>query len=619
MHSKEVTLAEVVNNREEWEKIRKRLAFSKSMYDTKKRDKLWDVLDRDRSGALTFVEVETATMKELQLEKVLTRRQMTPILVRAFNAAKQMRIEEYNSRCESRAVSAASRSAATTPRAADGRRISNVPPFAPNMAGGNGINGIGGSLGNLRNHHNHAHNNNGHQNHMTAEDFPTSSEAASRQFLMASGQLRSAAAAGNDGAGSAGAGASASNNSTSNSVAPLVVPAIVSNSSNVTPTNPSAAVPSLGGGGARRVSFMQEDNPFAANAANNETNGVAAVGGGGQDDPIGVGAITINRSNRLSISSNTLMLEGQRSGSPLGPASGANSPKHRRAANPNTAAAAADGAADGLVSLASAIEPTQVFTPAAPSQPNSPLAAAAAKGSGPSSSISPAAAVADDSVAEGPFGASAFAASESRAAAGTANPLSPPSPHHGGWGPSASADSPTNANRNPLRRPSEQQRNHHQIIAMPPSPAASRRPSQQPASPAPSSGAAAAGRVGGGGGATSAMRMSPGPSVTASGLSRAQREKFNQLQRAEFRLFLMYIADYMELYFVFETIDASGDGKVSLEEFLLAAPTLAGWGLFEDGMSPESAFAALDVSGDGTLTFKEFSDWAITKHLQLSK
>ena len=121
---------------------------------------------------------------------------------------------------------------------------------------------------------------------------------------------------------------------------------------------------------------------------------------------------------------------------------------------------------------------------------------------------------------------------------------------------------------------------------------------------------------------TSPSRSSTNTNSTAKILTRSRqsivaKEKFTHLQREEFRLFLMYIADYMELFFAFEAIDTSGDGKVSLEEFTESVPLLESWGL-EIG-DPAEQFAAMDESKHGSLNFKDFSDWAIKQHLQIQR
>jgi len=124
----------------------------------------------------------------------------------------------------------------------------------------------------------------------------------------------------------------------------------------------------------------------------------------------------------------------------------------------------------------------------------------------------------------------------------------------------------------------------------------------------------------GGGGGTSPQNMLGGgagllsPGNMSLHQQQVRKEKSNYLRREEFRLFLMYVGDYMELYFYFEQIDTSGDKKVTLKEFTAAIPLLEGWGLVIGG-SPSELFALLDVSGNNTLTFKEFSDWACKEHL----
>ena len=83
----------------------------------------------------------------------------------------------------------------------------------------------------------------------------------------------------------------------------------------------------------------------------------------------------------------------------------------------------------------------------------------------------------------------------------------------------------------------------------------------------------------------------------------------------EFRIFLVYLRQYFEYWVMFERVDASGDHKISLEEFKKALPTMKKWGVeVED---PEKEFKEIDKNGGGSIMFDEFCHYAIKKNLDL--
>jgi len=87
------------------------------------------------------------------------------------------------------------------------------------------------------------------------------------------------------------------------------------------------------------------------------------------------------------------------------------------------------------------------------------------------------------------------------------------------------------------------------------------------------------------------------------------------VERIEFRLLLVYLHKYFEIWQMFEKIDASDDRRVSIDEFTAALPLLAQWGVKVD--DPVKAFKEVDEDGGGMILFNEFADWALQKHLDL--
>jgi Ca2+-binding EF-hand superfamily protein len=85
------------------------------------------------------------------------------------------------------------------------------------------------------------------------------------------------------------------------------------------------------------------------------------------------------------------------------------------------------------------------------------------------------------------------------------------------------------------------------------------------------------------------------------------------VELSEFRLLMAYLYGYFELWELFEIIDASGDRRISLQEFEQAVPLLQRMGV--KIASPAATFNEIDGDGAGMILFKEFSDWALKINL----
>ena len=85
------------------------------------------------------------------------------------------------------------------------------------------------------------------------------------------------------------------------------------------------------------------------------------------------------------------------------------------------------------------------------------------------------------------------------------------------------------------------------------------------------------------------------------------------VERNEFRLLLVYLRQYFELWQIFDTVDTSQDHGIDLEEFKAALSKIESWGLAIE--NPESEFAKIDTNSGGQILFDEFSEWAIQKGL----
>ena len=86
-----------------------------------------------------------------------------------------------------------------------------------------------------------------------------------------------------------------------------------------------------------------------------------------------------------------------------------------------------------------------------------------------------------------------------------------------------------------------------------------------------------------------------------------------KIQWQEFRVFLCFIKLYFRFYVLFDSLDESGDGKITLDEFKSAQKYLEEWNVKMD--DPEAEFKTIDKTNDGSIDFKEFVAWAIQKSL----
>jgi Ca2+-binding EF-hand superfamily protein len=85
--------------------------------------------------------------------------------------------------------------------------------------------------------------------------------------------------------------------------------------------------------------------------------------------------------------------------------------------------------------------------------------------------------------------------------------------------------------------------------------------------------------------------------------------------RSEFRLLLVYLRRYFELWVMFDDIDTDDDRRVSYDEFVQGLSKIETWGV--KCYYPDQTFKAIDIDGHGMILFNEFADWGIKKQLDL--
>ena len=102
----------------------------------------------------------------------------------------------------------------------------------------------------------------------------------------------------------------------------------------------------------------------------------------------------------------------------------------------------------------------------------------------------------------------------------------------------------------------------------------------------------------------------------AKGIGRARSKLSDDyVERAEFRLLLVWLQKYFELFQLFRQLDRSHDQRVSLAEFKAAIPAMQAWGLDLGSRRPEAVFAEVDTNGGGMLLFDEFARWALDERI----
>ena len=84
--------------------------------------------------------------------------------------------------------------------------------------------------------------------------------------------------------------------------------------------------------------------------------------------------------------------------------------------------------------------------------------------------------------------------------------------------------------------------------------------------------------------------------------------------KVEFRMLLVYLKQYFELFEIFDGIDTGNDRRIDAEEFGRAVSKLREWGM-EIADDPKRTFAEIDGNGGGQILFEEFCEWAMDKNL----
>ncbi|CUI14795.1 flagellar calcium-binding protein, putative [Bodo saltans] len=85
------------------------------------------------------------------------------------------------------------------------------------------------------------------------------------------------------------------------------------------------------------------------------------------------------------------------------------------------------------------------------------------------------------------------------------------------------------------------------------------------------------------------------------------------VEKSEFRLLLVYLGKYFELWELFEAVDTDDDRRIDIGEFRKAVPVINSWGAHITDV--DATFKQIDANGGGIILFDEFAHWALSKHL----
>ena len=89
------------------------------------------------------------------------------------------------------------------------------------------------------------------------------------------------------------------------------------------------------------------------------------------------------------------------------------------------------------------------------------------------------------------------------------------------------------------------------------------------------------------------------------------------VEHDEFRMLLLCIRQYFEMFIAFRRLDTSGDRKLDFDEFVAALPLLERWGVQLSAEAAEADFRAIDTNSSGVITFDEFLTFGMARRLDL--
>ena len=100
-------------------------------------------------------------------------------------------------------------------------------------------------------------------------------------------------------------------------------------------------------------------------------------------------------------------------------------------------------------------------------------------------------------------------------------------------------------------------------------------------------------------------------------LKEKRKRNDDYVEADEFRLLLLCLRQYFELYIAFSRLDINQDHRLTYEEFINAIPHLAKWGVHVTESEAKAEFELIDLDHGGYIRFDEFIRWGLQKNLDL--
>jgi Ca2+-binding EF-hand superfamily protein len=95
------------------------------------------------------------------------------------------------------------------------------------------------------------------------------------------------------------------------------------------------------------------------------------------------------------------------------------------------------------------------------------------------------------------------------------------------------------------------------------------------------------------------------------------RRRVDFVERDEFRVLLICMRQFFELYIAFCRLDLTQDHRIELDEFKSNLDMLHRWGAPIDDDEAEEVFRSIDTNKSGAILFDEFCLWALVHNLDL--
>lgn len=94
---------------------------------------------------------------------------------------------------------------------------------------------------------------------------------------------------------------------------------------------------------------------------------------------------------------------------------------------------------------------------------------------------------------------------------------------------------------------------------------------------------------------------------------------FDTVDKCEFRMFLVLLRQFLEIFIMFDAVDENRQGKIDFIDFCDAMPDLAAYGVNVPSENLAAAFKQMDSKNTGSIDFDQFATWAMSQNLDLAE